>query len=921
MSERETIVLDLAQSEAGILGSPDSFVQKKAQIRLHKLIEHQLAEILESEAAPRSKSQYLSSGGVELSYPRRHNAILVEGGRGSGKTTFLLNALGSIERKEGLFQDTGRKVRVLPVVDPTLIETKQHIIVVILSMIEAAVEDCVDEDGHLASARHELAEGLGLLDGIGNTAAYGAEWEDASWVMSRGLEKARRGHSFERKLNTYLDRALSLLRMQAFVLSFDDIDTNFAHGFTILETIRKYLTSPRLVIILSGDLDLYGRLLRQNIYKTFGQQVLDADVAIAGRSKSELSNSVLELEEQYLLKIVPPQKRISMLSLGGVMQWYDVRLGTRIFSSDSSSRSLVQDWASLRIRQQLHESAPSRAIHPFFAQVAKEHMRLVVGYLRALEETSELDSRKAVLTVFEARMRAQGVPADILEQASFDYALKTAFEWIARHEDAAELMLFGIPVDRNKAVALHCLALTLGHFLEEGAGPVLRTLLAFALPLAMMRRPGLSGPASREAMKNYLWIDSSPSTPDLVARIGAVDREGQEIGKGVASSFGSVAVVGRATREELAARLYGLGAPRTGAIQVQMLLKSSKDKWNRHWLNALVREGFQTEQFAHGLTWFTIDDLASEDRIGRFSRYLNLAVTRRFTARGEVNRSVSALSIFAAISEILVRPDDKEVVVDAATSIMPAFHRQEGTMVRIDAAVEDDDMSDTVDSDYEEPERQAADEQFESFEANMAEWTMFACSLKPSAALSPSLIGGIARRIHDDLQALDAKVTSAWKTGEILHRQITNILHCVLATTSDHVGRKESPKTSDRPLIELLSRGRSSIHPFAAVLLSCPLVWAFLQPVEQESGNTSHVARLRKAAVLALQQCYEVQKGAEGFAVSDGSNGEPRFEDWISAPEVSVLITAKAASATSNKNAEIRLKGFYELLNLVPRRV
>ena len=869
------------------------------------------------------KTPSFSQGKIELSYPRRHNAILVEGGRGSGKTTFLLNALNSIDREEEMFGDIGRNVRVLPMVDPTLIETKQHIIVVILSMIEAAVEGCADDDGYLASARQELAEGLGLLDGIGNTAAYGSEWEDASWVMSRGLEKARRGHSFERKLNAYLGRALALLHKQAFVLSFDDIDTNFAHGFTILETIRKYLTSPRLVIILSGDLDLYGRLLRQNIYKTFGQQVLDADVAIAGHSKADLGRSVLELEEQYLLKIVPPQKRIAMLSLGGVMQWYDVRMDARAKQLKGSSNWLVQDWASRLIRLQLLESAKSNVIHPFFAQVAKEHMRLVIGYLRALEEESELDSRKAVLTVFEARLRAQSIPADILEQASFDYALRTAFEWIAGHDDAAELTLFGIPIDRNKAVALHCLALALGHFLKQGAGLVLRTLFAFSLPLAMMRRPGLSEAASRDSMKSYLWVNSSPSTLDLVARIEAVDREVQEIGKGVASSFGSVAVVGRALQEDLVTRLYGIRAPKKDTVTVELLLSSPKETWNRNCVNSLIGEGLGSEEFAHGLTWFSIDDLASEDRIGQFARYLSLSVTRRFTMRGEVNRSVSALSIFAAMAEALVQADENiGLVGHGSTSIMPAFNRKNATKVQIDAKNEDEIGADAIDADHEEPESLPTDADFETFERNMIEWKVFASSLKDSAALSPSMIGHIAQRIHDDLQALDAKVSLTWKTGEILHRQITNILHSVLATTSDHVGRKQSPKTSDRPLIELLARRDAAIHPFAAVILSCPLVWAFLQPMEEESGNASNVVRLRKATMSALQQwCEEFYMGDQTRNTQNRLASEPKFEAWVKAPSISVSIAARNTAERDTRGVAIHVEGFYDLLNLVPRRV
>jgi Cdc6-like AAA superfamily ATPase len=242
---KKAIVLNLTKSETGLINKAESLVQRDGQQRLQRVIERQLLQI--KDLGSKFHHNSASSINSELSYSRPHNAILIEGGRGSGKTTFLLNALHNLDRANENFLEIGKKVKVLPILDPTLIETKQNIIVVILSMIEAAVLSGADEDAGLETARQNLAEGLNLLDGIGHASAYGAEWEDASWVMSRGLDKARKGHSFEQKLNIYIEKALTLLKVDAFVLAFDDVDTNFSHGFTILETIRKYLTSPRLI--------------------------------------------------------------------------------------------------------------------------------------------------------------------------------------------------------------------------------------------------------------------------------------------------------------------------------------------------------------------------------------------------------------------------------------------------------------------------------------------------------------------------------------------------------------------------------------------------------------------------------------------------------------------------------------------------
>lgn len=177
----------------------------------------------------------------------------------------------------------------LPPVDPTLIETKEHIIIVIISLIDAALDDPANNSEAdrtaVNEARRKMAEGLGLLDGIGKSKPYGDEWEDPEWIMSRGLRKARNGRSFEIKLQVYIFEALKVLNKKAFVLAFDDVDTNFQHGRTILETMRKYLTSPQLVLLISGDLDLYGRLVRRNIYDTFGKNVMEYDSDVIGQEK------------------------------------------------------------------------------------------------------------------------------------------------------------------------------------------------------------------------------------------------------------------------------------------------------------------------------------------------------------------------------------------------------------------------------------------------------------------------------------------------------------------------------------------------------------------------------------------------------------------------------------------------------------
>ncbi|KAB7632962.1 hypothetical protein [Stenotrophomonas rhizophila] len=916
---KKEIVLNLSRSDTGLVNNAESLVQRDGQQRLQRIIERQLLQI--EEIASKSSLIQASRTGSELSYSRPHNAILIEGGRGSGKTTFLLNCLDALDRASGDFAAVGKKLKVLPILDPTLIETKQNIIVVILSMIDEAVLHCADEDAALENARQDLAEGLSLLDGIGQASAYGAEWEDASWVMSRGLEKARKGHSFERKLNIYLEKALALLKVDAFVLAFDDVDTNFSHGFTILETIRKYLTSPRLILMLSGDLELYGRLLRRNIYRTFGERVLRHDISILEKSKQDVAGTILELEEQYLLKVLPPQNRIAMLPLGGLIERYDIQLDDAEPDGKGRGREPVAQWASIRIREQLLETSTERGVHPFFDFVSMEHMRMVIGYLRALQVgpgsaskfNVEVDSRKAVLTVFEARLRANGLPPDIIDRGSFDYTLRTAFEWFSRQDDAPELLQFSIPADRNKAVGLHCLGLALASFLSNSPGSSLRALFALGLPLAMMRRPDLSERTIRASITGYLWSQSAPSTPELAARLGAIDRLPQDVAKASASSFGSVGVVNKLTREELLKRLYGLPKAMSQPT-VAALAAALKEKQKQRWITALIDAGGSNLEFAHGVTWFSIDELTGDDRIGGFGGYLSLAVVRRFTQRGEVNRTLSALSLFAAIAQMILDPDGD--IPDAYTfsSIVPALRN---TNAQIGKNDQTPDVEDSTESDNLEHDTSisAQDDDFNVFCAKMNAWRTFSQIISDGAGMSPATIGKISLRLHDDLLALDEKVPSTWKTGEILHRQITNILHVVVSLTSEHMGRKESPKSSDKPLIDILSPSRgTSLHPMAVILLSCPLVWAYLEPSEFGQPN-ANAHRLHRN----VREILELWQKSRPTEAKSSETSSVRFDSaWMDPPRIKVLARSKQSKAAGTT---VEINGFYDLLNVVPRYV
>ena len=74
----------------------------------------------------------------KLGILHQHNTISIFGGRGSGKTTFILNILRYISGKE-------EKEEILGIIDPTQMEEKEHVFLVVLSLINKKVTDKIEK--------------------------------------------------------------------------------------------------------------------------------------------------------------------------------------------------------------------------------------------------------------------------------------------------------------------------------------------------------------------------------------------------------------------------------------------------------------------------------------------------------------------------------------------------------------------------------------------------------------------------------------------------------------------------------------------------------------------------------------------------------------------------------------------------------
>ncbi|MFH6786927.1 MULTISPECIES: hypothetical protein [Methylobacterium] len=345
---------------------------------------------------------------------RSHDAILISARRGDGKTTFLTDILtliqdvqhGTADFRDHLDgtvpSDQIGRLYSLGIVDPTLIEAKQHIVVIIIEKIKAAVDHMHErQSGNRAgydafkTRLYDLAGGLTLLDGIGESMLQGKDWADPDFILDKGLDRAGAAGGFERAFRRYVAEACTFLKMDAFVLAIDDVDTSFERGWPVLEALRKYLAAPQLKVVLAGDLKLYNLLVRQQQWKQMDKNFVQIETACTPENSylDQICIMVDVLQDQYLIKIARPENRLDLHNL--------------LYYADRSNLSFVS-------RKRGHgdpmseRTALARYADRLFAQVGAEENAVIRSTLLRLPLRSSLQALAGAWRLIGAGAAAPG---------------------------------------------------------------------------------------------------------------------------------------------------------------------------------------------------------------------------------------------------------------------------------------------------------------------------------------------------------------------------------------------------------------------------------------------------------------------------------------------------------------------------------
>lgn len=296
---KEAITINLDQTDVNRNVVPSALIQQSCYKKLQIEIKRDLSR-------PRDTDQ-------RDSHPMGSGLVyFIDGTRGAGKSTFLLAAYEALADNTGPDPVTLGK---LAYIDPSRIELSETILLPILKALKHSVAkvqgSCsLDNEKPTAEFRKQfkaIAGGLSLF-APGNEQLKDI---DAELFLDWGLERAENSSALRKNLHVLIHTVCKLLDVNALVLAFDDADTNAENAIKVLECIRMYLDTPELVILVTGDMELYSQQVRDNFYDSLGAHLSKMDK----ERHAQRTRMVDHLEDQYLLKLFPIRRRVQLRPL------------------------------------------------------------------------------------------------------------------------------------------------------------------------------------------------------------------------------------------------------------------------------------------------------------------------------------------------------------------------------------------------------------------------------------------------------------------------------------------------------------------------------------------------------------------------------------------------------------------------------
>lgn len=294
-----------------------------------------------------ARDRAIKAEGRPLNELRAHNAISIDGARGTGKTAVLVNLKRYLEMEHNnLLSD----IHIMEPIDPTLLEDGESLF---LHIIVAAVL----HDKEIKQAQRDKPEQSRKLNQALDKLGHALEAIDTQKEHS-GTDKIRAMYGNKHLADNVQDffrEAVQLIGKKLLVLPIDDVDTSLNRAFENLEIIRRYMTTPYVLPIVSGDRALYHEVTWRDFH---GRLIKDSDYLRETAYKRSL-----ELAEEYQRKILPFPRRLTMPAVSSYWQQANIYLRSENTGNIMPLRNFIA-WLEIFLSGPVNGLGDSRILLP-----------------------------------------------------------------------------------------------------------------------------------------------------------------------------------------------------------------------------------------------------------------------------------------------------------------------------------------------------------------------------------------------------------------------------------------------------------------------------------------------------------------------------------------------------------------------------
>lgn len=366
--------------------------------------------------------------------------------------------------------------------------------------------------------------------------------------MYEEIVKFRSGINLELALCSFVENFLRLhgQERRLVVMALDDVDLAYDRGEEVLETLRRYLTTPRMLFLVTGDLQLFNEILKKSNEERLRRES-------AARSPEADPRMVDDIVEHYLKKLLPPHLRVHLPETRS-LDLTTIHLGSPEAPTRTSSTPPPQAGSSsvgpetgnpftqhfAQAITSLLITAPPDADSPLERELVERYRFLVPQNVRHFIELSDLPLPEDSLSR-EAAVRGGALDkllfhfAQLWESVLARYGVLPAqvVDWVYEDRVGLHLLnhLLSHPELRHTTPELHCrddnpqrnVVLAFMRFAVNGAlhrqplPELLRMGLDFCVPARLLSR--LAHGDAREALSRELHLQRLDSQRRLYRRM------------------------------------------------------------------------------------------------------------------------------------------------------------------------------------------------------------------------------------------------------------------------------------------------------------------------------------------------------------------------------------------------------------------